>query len=71
MEHLSKEQIGDIVALSFLYWLDYNREEIDTVFNSGIVYGVWNERKELIASAAINYTGGVGIYRNGNCTSRL
>ena len=53
MEHLSKEQIGDIVALSSYIGWDYNREEIDTVFNSGIVYGVWNERKELIASAAI------------------
>lgn len=53
VEHLSKEQIGDIVALSSYIGWDYNREEIDTVFNSGIVYGVWNERKELIASAAI------------------
>ncbi|EEK90175.1 GNAT family N-acetyltransferase [Bacillus cereus] len=53
MERLKKEQIGDIVALSSYIGWDYNREEIDTVFNSGIVYGVWNERKELIASAAI------------------
>ncbi|MFB5686135.1 GNAT family N-acetyltransferase [Bacillus cereus] len=53
VERLSKEQIGDIVALSSYIGWDYNREEIDTVFNSGIVYGVWNERKELIASAAI------------------
>ncbi|MFI8674441.1 GNAT family N-acetyltransferase [Bacillus thuringiensis] len=53
VEHLRKEQIGDIVALSSYIGRDYNREEIDTVFNSGIVYGVWNERKELIASAAI------------------
>ncbi|MEK4837176.1 GNAT family N-acetyltransferase [Bacillus sp. FSL L8-0152] len=53
VERLRKEQIGDIVALSSYIGWDYNREEIDTVFNSGIVYGVWNERKELIASAAI------------------
>ncbi|SHM66093.1 Acetyltransferase (GNAT) domain-containing protein [Bacillus sp. bc15] len=53
VERLRKEQIGDIVALSSYIGRDYNREEIDTVFNSGIVYGVWNERKELIASAAI------------------
>ncbi|WP_070179185.1 GNAT family N-acetyltransferase [Bacillus thuringiensis] len=53
VERLKKEQIGDIVALSSYIGWDYNREEIDTVFNSGIVYGVWNERKELIASAAI------------------
>ncbi|MEK6518046.1 GNAT family N-acetyltransferase [Bacillus thuringiensis] len=53
VERLSKEQIGDIVALSSYIGWDYNREEMDTVFNSGIVYGVWNERKELIASAAI------------------
>ncbi|MFF1288337.1 GNAT family N-acetyltransferase [Bacillus thuringiensis] len=53
MERLRKEQIGDIVALSSYIGWDYNREEIETVFNLGIVYGVWNERKELIASAAI------------------
>ncbi|MEE3956701.1 GNAT family N-acetyltransferase [Bacillus thuringiensis] len=53
MERLRKEEIGDIVALSSYIGWDYNREEIETVFNLGIVYGVWNERKELIASAAI------------------
>ncbi|MBS9805483.1 GNAT family N-acetyltransferase [Bacillus cereus] len=53
VERLRKEQISDIVALSSYIGWDYNREEIETVFNSGIVYGVWNERKELIASAAI------------------
>ncbi|OUB29932.1 GNAT family N-acetyltransferase [Bacillus thuringiensis serovar yunnanensis] len=53
VERLRKEQIGDIVALSSYIGWDYNREEIETVFNSGIVYGVWNERKEFIASAAI------------------
>ncbi|PGW56925.1 GNAT family N-acetyltransferase [Bacillus thuringiensis] len=53
MERLRKEQIGDIVALSSYIGWDYNREEIETVFHLGIVYGVWNERKELIASAAI------------------
>ena len=53
VERLRDEQIGDIVALSSYIGWDYNREEIETVFNLGIVYGVWNERKELIASAAI------------------
>ncbi|EMI9086626.1 MULTISPECIES: GNAT family N-acetyltransferase [Bacillus] len=53
VERLRDEQIGDIVALSSYIGWDYNREEIETIFNSGIVYGVWNERKELIASAAI------------------
>ncbi|KAA0782232.1 GNAT family N-acetyltransferase [Bacillus sp. BPN334] len=42
-----------IVALSSYIGWDYNREEIETIFDSGIVYGVWNGRKELIASAAI------------------
>lgn len=72
VERLREEQIGDIVALSSYIGWDYNREEVETIFNSGIVYGVWNERKELIASAKNNIIwGGVGIYRNGNCTSRL
>lgn len=53
VERLREEQIGDIVALSFYIGWDYNREEVETIFNSGNVYGVWNERKELIASAAI------------------
>ena len=53
VERLREEQIGDIVALSSYIGWDYNREEVETIFNSGIVYGVWNERKELIASAAI------------------
>jgi predicted N-acetyltransferase YhbS len=53
VERLKKENIEDIVALSSYIGWDYNREEIETIFNSGIVYGVWNEKKELIASAAI------------------
>ncbi|WP_394229599.1 GNAT family N-acetyltransferase [Bacillus thuringiensis] len=53
VERLRKEQIGDIVALSSYVGWDYNREEIETIFDSGIVYGVWNEREKLIASAAI------------------
>ncbi|MES5894949.1 MULTISPECIES: GNAT family N-acetyltransferase [Bacillus cereus group] len=53
VERLRKEKIGDIVALSSYIGWDYNTEEIETIFDSGIVYGVWNERKELIASAAI------------------
>ncbi|MFP3377794.1 GNAT family N-acetyltransferase [Bacillus sp. SIMBA_069] len=53
VERLRKDNINDIVALSSYIGWDYNREEVETIFNSGIVYGVWNERKELIASAAI------------------
>ncbi|MHC2834167.1 GNAT family N-acetyltransferase [Bacillus sp. F9_6S_D1_P_5] len=53
IERLRKEKIEDIVALSSYIGWDYNREEVETIFNLGIVYGVWNERKKLIASAAI------------------
>ncbi|HDR8170690.1 TPA: GNAT family N-acetyltransferase [Bacillus thuringiensis] len=53
VERLRKENIDDIVVLSSYIGWDYNRKEIETIFDSGIVYGVWNERKELIASAAI------------------
>ncbi|WP_212934570.1 GNAT family N-acetyltransferase [Bacillus hominis] len=53
VEYLKKENIEDIIVLSSYIGWDYNTEEIETIFNSGIVYGVWNERKELIASAAI------------------
>jgi len=70
VERLREEQIGDIVALSSNIGWDYNREEIETIFDSGIVYGVWNERKELIASAAIIW-GEISVYRNGHCTSKL
>ena len=44
VERLREEQIGDIVALSSYIGWDYNREEVETIFNSGIVYGVWNEK---------------------------
>ena len=53
VDRLREEEIGDIVALSSYIGWDYSREEIETIFNAGIVYGVWNERKKLIASAAI------------------
>ncbi|CUB11572.1 acetyltransferase [Bacillus cereus] len=53
VERLRKENIEDIVALSSYIGWDYNRAEVETIFNAGIVYGVWNERKKLIASAAI------------------
>ncbi|MBJ7993437.1 GNAT family N-acetyltransferase [Bacillus mycoides] len=53
VERLRKEDTEDIVTLSSYIGWDYNREEVETIFNSGIVYGVWNERKKLIASAAI------------------
>lgn len=50
VDRLREEEIGDIVALSSYIGWDYSREEIETIFNAGIVYGVWNERKKLIAS---------------------
>ncbi|MEB9738807.1 GNAT family N-acetyltransferase [Bacillus cereus] len=53
VERLREEKTGNIVSLSSYIGWDYNREEIETIFNAGIVYGVWNEREELIASAAI------------------
>ena len=53
VERLREAKTGNIVSLSSYIGWDYNREEIDTIFNAGIVYGVWNEREELIASAAI------------------
>ncbi|MEC3469406.1 GNAT family N-acetyltransferase [Bacillus tropicus] len=53
VERLKKENIEDIVALSSYIGWDYNRAEVETIFNSGIVYGVWNEGGKLIASAAI------------------
>ncbi|WP_242301157.1 GNAT family N-acetyltransferase [Bacillus cereus group sp. BfR-BA-01423] len=52
VDRLRTENIEDIVALSSYIGWDYNGEEIETIFDSGIVYGVWNRRKELIASAA-------------------
>ncbi|CAH2466432.1 MULTISPECIES: GNAT family N-acetyltransferase [Bacillus cereus group] len=53
VERLREEKIGDIVALSSYIGWDYNREEIETILNTGIVYGVVNAKEELIASAAI------------------
>ncbi|KIV76776.1 acetyltransferase, GNAT family [Bacillus mycoides] len=53
VERLRKGKIEDIVALSSHIGWDYNREEIETILHTGIVYGVVNEREELIASAAI------------------
>lgn len=53
VERLREAKTGNIVSLSSYIGWDYNREEIETIFNAGIVYGVWNEREELIASAAI------------------
>ncbi|NWK70521.1 GNAT family N-acetyltransferase [Bacillus paramycoides] len=53
VERLRREKIEDIVALSSYIGWDYNREEIETILNTGIVYGVVNEKEELIASAAI------------------
>ncbi|KFL74500.1 acetyltransferase family protein [Bacillus cereus ATCC 10876] len=53
VERLREAKTGNILSLSSYIGWDYNREEIETIFNAGNVYGVWNEREELIASAAI------------------
>lgn len=53
VERLRKEDTEGIVALSSHIGWDYNREEIEMILHTGIVYGVVNEREELIASAAI------------------
>ncbi len=37
VERLREEQIGDIVALSSYIGWDYNKEEIETIFDSGII----------------------------------
>ena len=72
VERLRKGKIEDIVALSSHIGWDYNREEIEMILNTGIVYGVVNEREELIASAAIILYGeSISLNWNGNCTSRL
>jgi uncharacterized membrane-anchored protein len=56
VERLKKENIEDIVALSSYIGWDYNREEIETIVNSGIVYGVWNEKKSLLQARQLYYT---------------
>ena len=50
VERLSKEQIGDIVALSSYIGWDYNREEIDT-FLTQVLYTAYgmSERNLLLA----------------------
>ncbi|KFN02865.1 GNAT family N-acetyltransferase [Bacillus clarus] len=53
VDRLSIEKLEEIVVLSSCIGWDYSLEEIETILNSGIVYGVWNERGELVASAAI------------------
>ncbi len=55
VERLKKENIEDIVALSSYIGWDYNRAEVETIFNSGIVYGVWNERKNLLRVLQLYY----------------
>lgn len=70
VERLKEENIEDIVVLSSYIGWDYNRAEVETIFNSGIVYGVWNERKKTDCERC-NYIirRGVSVNRNGNCTS--
>ncbi|MDM5187908.1 GNAT family N-acetyltransferase [Bacillus sp. DX4.1] len=53
VEKLVKKDISYLVALSESIGWDYNMEEIQTIFHSGVVYGGKNEQGEIIASAAI------------------
>lgn len=52
VERLREAKTGNIVSLSSYIGWDYNREEIETIFNAGM-YTVFGMREELIASAAI------------------
>ena len=69
VERLKEENIEDIVVLSSYIGWDYNRAEVETIFNSGIVYGVWNERKNDCERCNYIIRRGVSVNRNGNCTS--
>ncbi|MGE7882571.1 GNAT family N-acetyltransferase [Bacillus sp. NPDC094077] len=53
VERLGENNISCLLSLSERIGWDYSLEEIDTILNSGIVYGMRNEKREVIASAAI------------------
>ncbi|EJR55729.1 hypothetical protein IIM_00821 [Bacillus cereus VD107] len=58
VKRLGENNIPCLVRLSEVVGWDYNLEEIETILNSGIIYGVQNEQGEIIASAAIILYGG-------------
>lgn len=53
IDRIEEKDIPQLINLSELVGWDYSLEEIKTIFQSGIVYGGKNERREIIASAAI------------------
>ncbi|MES5954258.1 GNAT family N-acetyltransferase [Bacillus fungorum] len=53
VERLGENDISCLISLSERIGWDYSLEEIHTVLSSGIVYGIRNEKGEIIASAAI------------------
>ncbi|PGK42407.1 GNAT family N-acetyltransferase [Bacillus anthracis] len=53
VERLGKNDISCLISLAERIGWDYGLEEIYTVLSSGIVYGIRNEKGEIIASAAI------------------
>ncbi|MBE5105360.1 GNAT family N-acetyltransferase [Bacillus thuringiensis] len=53
VERLGENNISCLISLSERIGWDYSLEEIDTILSSGIVYGMRNEKGEVIASAAI------------------
>ncbi|MGU3368342.1 GNAT family N-acetyltransferase [Bacillus mycoides] len=52
VEKLGANDIPCLIGLSEVIGWDYSLEEIETILNSGIIYGVRNEKGEVIASAA-------------------
>ncbi|MBE7103164.1 GNAT family N-acetyltransferase [Bacillus cereus] len=52
VERLGANDIPCLIGLSEVIGWDYSLEEIETILNSGIIYGVRNEKGEVIASAA-------------------
>ncbi|MFJ8415350.1 GNAT family N-acetyltransferase [Bacillus paramycoides] len=53
VKRLGENNIPCLIRLSEVVGWDYSLEEIETILNSGIIYGVQNEQGEIIASAAI------------------
>ncbi|PFM66596.1 GNAT family N-acetyltransferase [Bacillus cereus] len=58
VKRLGENNIPCLIRLSEVVGWDYSLEEIETILNSGIIYGVQNEQGEIIASAAIILYGG-------------
>ncbi|PQZ59502.1 GNAT family N-acetyltransferase [Bacillus sp. MYb209] len=53
VERLGENNISCLISLSERIGWDYSLGEINTILSSGIVYGMRNEKGEVIASAAI------------------